>query len=93
MLTTPSCRSWRRPAPSLDVDTLPTPFGGPTLIVTGRQDHPCGYQAAWALLDDYPGATFAVLDRADHLADVEQPALSRALIGERIDRVEAATAS
>jgi pimeloyl-ACP methyl ester carboxylesterase len=77
---------------SFDVDTLPTPFAGPTLILTGRQDHLCGYQDAWDLLDNYPRATFAVLDRAGHLADIEQDELSRALIGEWLDRVEAAAA-
>lgn len=73
---------------AFDVDALPTPFGGPTLILTGRQDHLCGYRDAWDLLDTYPRATFAVLDRAGHLASIEQEGLSRALIGEWLDRVE-----
>lgn len=77
---------------SFEVDTRPTPFAGPTLILTGRQDHLCGYQDAWNLLDDYPRATFAVLDGAGHLANIEQDELSRALIGEWLDRVEAAAA-
>jgi pimeloyl-ACP methyl ester carboxylesterase len=73
---------------AFDVDRLSPPFGGPTLIVTGRQDNLCGYQDAWALLENYPRATFAVLDRAGHLANIEQEALSRALIAEWLDRVE-----
>ncbi|HEV8191301.1 MAG TPA: alpha/beta hydrolase [Ktedonobacterales bacterium] len=73
---------------SFDVDKLPTPFGGPTLIVTARQDHLCGYRDAWDLLDNYPRATFAVLDRAGHFVNIEQDALCRALMREWLDRVE-----
>jgi pimeloyl-ACP methyl ester carboxylesterase len=73
---------------SFDVDRLPAPFGGPTLIVTARQDGLCGYRDAWDLLESYPRATFAVLDRAGHFVNIEQDALCRALIGEWLDRVE-----
>jgi pimeloyl-ACP methyl ester carboxylesterase len=73
---------------SFDVDNLPTPFGGPTLIVTARQDDLCGYRDAWDLLDNYPRATFAVLDRAGHLVNIEQDALCQALMREWLDRVE-----
>jgi pimeloyl-ACP methyl ester carboxylesterase len=73
---------------SFDVDTLPTPFGAPTLIVTARQDDLCGYRDAWDLLDTYPRATFAVLDRAGHFVNIEQDALCQALMGEWLDRVE-----
>jgi pimeloyl-ACP methyl ester carboxylesterase len=73
---------------SFDVDTLPTPFGRPTLIMTARQDHLCGYRDAWDLLDTYPRATFAVLDRAGHFVPIEQDALCHALMREWLDRVE-----
>ena len=73
---------------SFDVDTLPTPFGGPTLILTARQDHLCGYRDAWDLLDNYPRATFTVLDRAGHFVNIEQDVLCRALMSEWLDRVE-----
>ena len=73
---------------SFDVDRLPTPFGGPTLIITARQDHLCGYRDAWDLLDSYPRATFAVLDRAGHFVNIEQEALCQALMREWLDRVE-----
>jgi pimeloyl-ACP methyl ester carboxylesterase len=73
---------------SFDVDNLPTPFGVPTLIVTARQDHLCGYRDAWDLLDHYPRATFAVLDRAGHFVNIEQDALCQALMREWLDRVE-----
>jgi len=73
---------------SFDVDTLPAPFGGPTLIMTARQDNLCGYCDAWDLLDNYPRATFAVLDRAGHFVPIEQDALCHALMREWLDRVE-----
>lgn len=73
---------------SFDVDTLPTPFGAPTLIVTARQDHLCGYRDAWDRLSNYPRATFAVLDRAGHFVNIEQDALCQVLMGEWLDRVE-----
>lgn len=73
---------------SFEVDTKPTLFGGPTLILAGRQDHLCGYQDAWDLLDNYPRATFAVLDRAGHFVNIEQDALCRSLMFEWLDRVE-----
>ncbi len=74
-----------------NVGALPTPFSAPTLIVTGRQDHLCGYRDAWDLLDSSPRATFAVLDRAGHFVNIEQDSLCRALIHEWLDRVEECT--
>ena len=73
---------------SFAVDTLPTPFSGPTLLLTARQDALCGYRDAWALLDNYPRATFAVLDRAGHFINIEQAGLCQALMREWLDRVE-----
>ena len=58
----------------------------PTLIVTGRQDSAVGYSRAWELLDQYPRATFAVLDAAGHALPHEQPELLRALVTEWLDR-------
>jgi pimeloyl-ACP methyl ester carboxylesterase/putative sterol carrier protein len=73
---------------SFDALTLPEPFLAPTLFVTGRQDHIAGYKDAWSILDNFPRGTFAVLDRAGHLLDFEQPVLQKALINEWLDRVE-----
>jgi pimeloyl-ACP methyl ester carboxylesterase len=73
---------------SFDVDHLPEPFPGPALIVTSRQDHICGNQDAYALLEHYPRASFAVLDRAGDIIWVEQEALVTALIRECLNRVE-----
>ena len=73
---------------SFPVDAPPQPCRAPTLIVTGRQDSLCGYQGAWTLLDNYPRATLAVLDRAGHGLATEQKSLFRTLVSEWLDRVE-----
>jgi pimeloyl-ACP methyl ester carboxylesterase len=64
-----------------------SPYPHPTLLVTGRQDSSVGYARAWELLEQYPRATFAVLDRAGHALPHEQPELLRALVTEWLDRV------
>lgn len=63
-------------------------FDKPVLILTGRQDNVAGYQDAWDLIENFPRATFAVLDRASHFLSVEQNSLMIALISEWLDRVE-----
>jgi pimeloyl-ACP methyl ester carboxylesterase/putative sterol carrier protein len=73
---------------SFDAHILAEPFTAPTLFVMGRQDHLAGYKDAWSILDSFPRGTFAVLDRAGHLLDFEQPVLQKALINEWLDRVE-----
>lgn len=57
-------------------------YAGPTLIVTGRQDHIVGYQDQAGLLAHYPRATYAVLDGAGHNVHLEQPDLVHALLRE-----------
>lgn len=73
---------------SFETDPPPAPFDAPTLILTARQDQLCGYRDAWDLLDRYPRATFAVLDRAGHFLGFEQASLYQTLVGEWLDRVE-----
>jgi pimeloyl-ACP methyl ester carboxylesterase len=51
---------------SFDVDALPEPFPAPALFLLGRQDNVVGYRDAWDVVENYPRATFAVLDRAGH---------------------------
>jgi pimeloyl-ACP methyl ester carboxylesterase len=63
------------------------PFPNPTLILAGRQDATIGYLGPWRLVEHYPRATFAVLDRAGHALPHEQPGLLAALVGEWLDRV------
>lgn len=70
-----------------DVDAPVAPFERPSLILTGRQDCLVGYRDAWKLLDNFPRASFAVLDMAGHGLQIEQPDLFRALVGEWLHRV------
>jgi len=72
---------------SFDVDDMSEPFLGPSLIITGRQDSIVGYRDAWEILENYPRATYVVLDRAGHLLE-ETEDLVHALINEWLDRVE-----
>jgi len=65
-------------------------YPGPTLFFLGRQDSSTGYRDPWQILEHYPHATFAVLDRAGHNAQIEQPALFSALVSDWLDRVEQA---
>jgi pimeloyl-ACP methyl ester carboxylesterase len=78
---------------SFDVDTPPAPYGGPSLMVMGRQDSVTGYRAAWRILENYPRSTFAVLDRAGHGLMIEQRDMFNGLMNEWIDRMEEHTAS
>jgi pimeloyl-ACP methyl ester carboxylesterase len=73
------------------VDPPAPPFTKPALFVLGRQDSVVGYRGAFELMDGYPRATVAVLDRAGHLLPWEQPELFAALVAEWLDRVEQET--
>jgi pimeloyl-ACP methyl ester carboxylesterase len=63
-------------------------YSGPTLVVAGRLDSTVGYAAAADLVDDYPHASFALIDDAGHALPHEQPHLLRALVAEWLARVD-----
>ena len=73
---------------SFDVNILPHPFEKPALFLLGRQDSAVGYTDAWNVIENYPRASYVVLDRAGHGLGVEQKGLFRALTEEWLDRVE-----
>jgi pimeloyl-ACP methyl ester carboxylesterase len=73
---------------SFDVERLPQPFPAPTLFLLGRQDSAVGYRDAWRIIENYPHASFVVLDRAGHCLQMEQSRLYKALVHEWLDRVE-----
>ncbi len=58
------------------------------LFLTGRFGDSCGYQDAYQILDNYPRATCAILDRAEHLLAFEQTTLFKAPVSEWLDRVD-----
>lgn len=75
---------------SFDVDNVSEPFPGPSLIITGRQDAMAGYRDAWKILENYPRATYVVLDRAGHFLE-DSNDLVHMLINNWLDRVEEST--
>ena len=72
---------------SFDLRTA-TPMTSPVLIVAGRQDSVTGYRDVWDVVELFPRATIAILDRAGHALRSEQGALFTSLTNEFLDRVE-----
>lgn len=62
-------------------------FNKPTLILLGKQDDCVGYKDARNILENFPHATFAVLDRAGHNLQIEQENLFNTLINDWLVRV------
>jgi pimeloyl-ACP methyl ester carboxylesterase len=58
------------------------PFGGPTSIITGRQDAIVGYVDQFRRLGSYPAGTYVVLDQAGHYLPFEQPDAFATLVSE-----------
>jgi pimeloyl-ACP methyl ester carboxylesterase len=73
---------------SFDLDAPSSVFEKPTLILAGRQDRHVGYRDALTIIEHYPRATLAILDRAGHALGVEQERVFHVLINEWLDRVE-----
>ncbi|MYW91423.1 alpha/beta hydrolase [Amycolatopsis rubida] len=71
---------------SVDPESGPA-YRKPALIVCGRQDASTGFAESYGLLGHYPRASYAVLDRAGHNLQFEQPVLFEALLEEWLDRV------
>ena len=73
---------------SFDVDRPEKPFERPALFLLGRQDSMVGYRDAWKAIENFPRATFAILDKAGHSLSWEQQELFLALANEWLQRVE-----
>jgi pimeloyl-ACP methyl ester carboxylesterase len=73
---------------AFDVDAPDRPFRKPVLFLLGRQDSMAGYQDALRVIECFPRATFAILDKAGHTLGWEQPVLFKALASEWLQRVE-----
>lgn len=73
---------------SFDVDALLGRFEKSVLFLMGKQDNVVGYHDAYKLIENYPRATYALLDRAGHNLQIEQPGLFNCLVVEWLDRVE-----
>ncbi len=73
---------------SFDVDALLGRYEKPTLFLLGKQDDAVGYEQALNLMENYPRATYAILDRAGHNLQIDQPGLFNCLAAEWLDRAE-----
>ncbi|WP_379138336.1 alpha/beta hydrolase [Paenibacillus sp. sgz500958] len=70
---------------SFELDDI---YEKPTLILAGRQDSFVGYKDAWDLLEQYPRATFGVIDRAGHNLQLEQVDIFNVMLSEWLGRVK-----
>jgi pimeloyl-ACP methyl ester carboxylesterase len=77
---------------TFDVDAPAVKFARPTLILVGRQDSMVGYHDSLKILENYPRATLAILDRAGHNLQIEQERIFNNLVNEWLDRVEESSA-
>jgi pimeloyl-ACP methyl ester carboxylesterase len=73
---------------SFEVDQLPKLYDKPALFLLGRQDDTVGYRDAWKIIENYPRASFAILDQAGHNLNIEKPKVFNALVNEWLERVE-----
>lgn len=73
---------------SFDVDKFIGEFDKPTLFLMGRQDSIVGYRDAWKIIEQYPRASFVVLDQAGHILQIEKEKLFNCLVSEWLDRIE-----
>lgn len=73
---------------SFEVDRLDEKFKNPTLILLGRQDSSVGYKDDWNILDNYPRATFAILDKAGHNLKIEQAEVFNFIVNEWLVRIK-----
>ncbi len=73
---------------SFDVDKLIKRFDKPTLFLLGRQDTSVGYRDAWNIFEQYSRATFAILDEAGHILEIEKETLFNCLVNDWLDRIQ-----
>lgn len=67
---------------TFEVDKLKNKFDKPSLILLGKQDNCVGYKDSWSILENFPRATFAVLDKAGHNLHIEQEDVFNSLVNE-----------
>ncbi len=73
----------------VNVDQIEKPYRQPALFVMGRQDVAVGYRDHWQLIENFPRASFMILDKAGHNLQIEQAVLFNAMVKEWLERVQA----
>lgn len=66
---------------------LAEPFGGPALVLCGRQDPVVGCRDAWRLEPALPHGTFVMVDGAGHDLQLERPELFSACLDQWVGRL------
>lgn len=70
---------------TFDPDHIDFKVTKPSLILLGRQDSSVGYKDAWDILENYPRATYAVIDGAGHNLQIEQVEIFNCLVRSWVD--------
>jgi len=73
---------------SFDRDLFNQKFEKPSLFIMGRQDGVVGYHNTYNVIENYPRASFIVLDKAAHDVQIEQESIFNPLINEWLERVK-----
>jgi len=73
---------------SFNVDDKIKKFDKPSLFLLGKQDLAVGYRDAWDIIEKYPYATYAILDRTGHDLQIEKEVIFNFLVNEWLDRIE-----
>jgi pimeloyl-ACP methyl ester carboxylesterase len=71
---------------AVNIDLIEKPYLQPTLMLMGRQDSAAGYRDHWQLIENYPRASFVILDKAGHNLQIEQEVLFNELLKEWLAR-------
>ena len=62
-----------------DIDQVDAPTPAASMLM-GRQDASVGYRDHWQFLENFPHASFVILDKAGHNLEIEQSELFNALV-------------
>ena len=63
-------------------------YDKPVLFLMGLQDSVVGYKDTWPLLDNYPRASFVLLDRAGHNLQIEQEEMLAIHVNDWLNRIK-----
>ena len=74
---------------SFEVDKVEIPYEQPALFFMGRQDCAVGYRDQWRIIENFTRASFAIMDKAGHNAQIEQDVVFTALVKEWLERAKA----
>ena len=72
---------------TFDHELINQKFEKPSLFIMGRQDNVVGYHDAYKIIENYPRASFVILDKADHDLQIEQESIFNVLVEEWLERV------